>query len=194
MVLNNTYREKLLNAILYFSNNVSKPTKIKIFKLLYFLDFEHFYQTGKSVTTLEYFAFERGPVPRTLYKEIENNDIPRDFQNHFEIEQIETKSGNLGNLFYSKHEPDLSVFSPREKKIMFKLANYYKDFNADDMSEESHLKNHPWDITIREKGENTRIDYKLVLDNNSKINPAWVTQINNEREEVLNNFRLKNRI
>ena len=63
MKLNNTYRQKLLIAIIYFTKNVKKPSKVKIFKLLYFLDFKHFQQTGRNVTNLDYFALEFGPVP-----------------------------------------------------------------------------------------------------------------------------------
>ena len=40
-------------------------------KLLFFLDFRHFKETGKSVTGLEYFAWEKGPVPKDLFEEIE---------------------------------------------------------------------------------------------------------------------------
>ncbi|MFC1858011.1 Panacea domain-containing protein [Thermodesulfobacteriota bacterium] len=39
-------------------------------KLLYFLDFIHFKHTGKSVTGLDYYAWQMGPVPRDLYEEI----------------------------------------------------------------------------------------------------------------------------
>jgi hypothetical protein len=45
MLMNNTYREKILNAVLYFAKNVKYPSKVKIFKLLYFLDFIHYKET-----------------------------------------------------------------------------------------------------------------------------------------------------
>ena len=46
--------------------------KIKLFKLLYLLDFEHFRQTGKSATGLEYQAWKFGPVPIELMEEWED--------------------------------------------------------------------------------------------------------------------------
>ena len=48
-----------------------KCGKVKLFKLLYFLDFEHFKATGRSVTGLDYFAWQMGPVPAALFDEIE---------------------------------------------------------------------------------------------------------------------------
>ena len=63
-------REKLINAIIYFVNNTKTCGLVKLFKLLSFLDFEHFRQTGRSVTGLDYFAWPWGPVPRDLFFEI----------------------------------------------------------------------------------------------------------------------------
>jgi len=65
------HREKLINAIIYFANNTKRCGKTKLLKLLYFLDFRHFKQTGKSVTGLDYYAWDMGPVPKDLYNELD---------------------------------------------------------------------------------------------------------------------------
>src|SRR5947209_11343888 len=84
-------REKLLNALAYFIENTSWYGKTKLYKLLYFLDFEHFKETGRSVTGLDYFAWEMGPVPAALQNEIEN---PKpDFDASFEIDIKPEKKG-----------------------------------------------------------------------------------------------------
>ena len=64
-------REKLLNAIIFFAKNSSYLGKIKLWKLLYFLDFEHFKETGRSVTGMRYNAWPMGPVPVSLHNEVE---------------------------------------------------------------------------------------------------------------------------
>jgi hypothetical protein len=56
-------RNKLINAILYFAERTRCLGKIKLFKLLYLLDFKHFRQTGHPVTGMEYRAWKMGPVP-----------------------------------------------------------------------------------------------------------------------------------
>lgn len=62
-------REKLINAIVYFATNTQHCGKVKLFKLLYLLDFAHFRQTGRSVTGLDYHAWKMGPVPLDLMQE-----------------------------------------------------------------------------------------------------------------------------
>lgn len=68
-------RDKLINAILFFGKETKNCGKTKLFKLLYFLDFEHFKQTGRSVTGLEYHAWKMGPVPVTLYDEFNSPSL-----------------------------------------------------------------------------------------------------------------------
>src|SRR3982074_1597293 len=41
-------REKLINVIVFFASNTEHCGKVKLFKLLYLLDFAHFRQTGRS--------------------------------------------------------------------------------------------------------------------------------------------------
>ncbi|CAN2525464.1 Panacea domain-containing protein [Burkholderia pseudomallei] len=69
-MLTNHERQKLVEAVLYFATNVKKLGKVKLFKLLYFLDFEHFRDTGRSVTGMDYVAWKMGPVPEVLYSEL----------------------------------------------------------------------------------------------------------------------------
>ena len=62
-------RDKLINAILFFAERTRALGKIKLFKLLYLLDFEHFRKTGHPVTGMEYRAWKMGPVPAQLVQE-----------------------------------------------------------------------------------------------------------------------------
>src|SRR6185437_9763673 len=68
-MLRNRNREKLIQAIVYLARNTRALGKIKLFKLLYLLDFEHFRQTGRSITGMEYRAWKMGPVPIELMQE-----------------------------------------------------------------------------------------------------------------------------
>lgn len=192
MNLKNTYREKLLNAILYFAANVKNPSKVKIFKLLYFLDFEHFKQTGRSVTDLDYYAYDFGPVPKELYQEIGNNEPPDDFSPFFDIVEFASEeTGKKGGMFKAKQKANLKVFSPREQEILKRLVEIYQDVDAKLISEVSHLKNHPWDKTRKEKGRLEKIDYALAIDKEAKISLEDALNFLKERKEMLNNFPLK---
>lgn len=195
MYMNNTYRKKLLNAIIYFSGNVKKPSRTKIFKLLYFLDFKHFKETGKSVTNLDYYVFERGPVPKSFYEEVKSDQLPEDFQEGLKLVHFRSETTQkVGAIFKPRVSPDLSVFSPREQRILKQIALIYLDVDAEMISDISHLKNHPWDKTLETKGLNARIDYKLAIDEDSKISPEEAEQSIHEAEEMLRAFPLLPRL
>jgi uncharacterized phage-associated protein len=152
------HREKLINAIIYFAKNTKYCGKTKLLKLLYFLDFRHFKQTGKSVTGMEYDAWEMGPVPKDLFIELTENmksDLKRAIQ-------------DLPKEGFQKIRPkkkfDPQYFTNREMKLLEELAFIFKDAKANDMIEVAHLKNEPWDRTLKEKGEFQKIDYLLAID------------------------------
>jgi len=151
-------KEKLINSILYFTKKVKYPGKTKICKLLFNLDFIHFKETGKSVTGLDYYAWERGPVPKSLFYKISEDIVSEEFQPYIEV----IKREKLHEIF-SKKKPDLSVFSKREKRILEEVAEIYKYAKAEEMTEISHLKEKPWYTTLKSKGEK-KIDYMLAID------------------------------
>ncbi len=179
-------REKLINAVLYFSQKTKFCGKTKLMKLLYFLDFMHFKETGKSVTDLNYFAWEQGPVPKTFFEEISNSP-KRDLKsivtinNTGEFQHISPKKGK---------KPDLDFFSPRELKLLKNIAFIYKDIQAKEISDISHLPNEPWSTTKSTKGMLELIDYTLAIDKESakKLPVEVAKQRHRERQEMLSNF------
>lgn len=56
-------KEKYRNAILFFAENVPNLGRVKLNKLLYFLDFDHFEKYDEPVTGDDYQNNELGPVP-----------------------------------------------------------------------------------------------------------------------------------
>lgn len=173
-------REKLLNAMIFFLKRTKKCGKLKLLKLLYFLDFIHFKQTGRSVTDLRYFAWEKGPVPPKLFKELGNPED--DLKAHIAI--IPGAPGEFLRMM-PKKKFDSKFFSKRELRIMEQVGDVFKEANADDMKEVSHLPNEPWDKTIKSKGLSAEIDYMLSLDSTKEsLSIERVREILNEREEV----------
>ncbi len=152
------HREKLINAIIYFATHTRYCGKTKLLKLLYFLDFKHFKQTGKSVTGLEYFAWEMGPVPRELFEELSGNMEPG----------LKGSINELPKEGFQQIAPkkrfDDQYFSKNEMKLLEDLSFIFKDAKADEMVESTHLRKEPWDITLKQKGEFKHIDYMLAID------------------------------
>lgn len=178
----NQTRRKLLNAILFFARNTRKLNTTKLCKLLFFFDFEHFRDTGYPVVGLRYHAFEKGPVPKNFWLEIKDGKSPDDFRHALIIQRIsDSEQGEYKELqFTAKIEPDLRVFSPREQKILKRLAEIYHDATAAQLSEISHLKNEPWDKTYRSSGPNSPIDYSLALNDKE---PSYAQQANESLKE-----------
>lgn len=167
----NIYRQKLINAVLFFAKETRHANMTKLMKLLNFFEFEHFNQTGYPSIGLKYFTFENGPVAKKFWLEVKDATLPDDLKSKVAVSVKEWGQGNKEIEFTAKNnaQVDFSVFTPREKKILEKLAVIYKDETAKTMSGISHEDNMPWEITKREKGLNAEIDYLLALDENSEI-------------------------
>jgi uncharacterized phage-associated protein len=168
----NIYRRKLINAVLFFSKETRHTNMTKLMKLLNFFEFDHFNQTGYPSIGLEYFAFAKGPVPKKFWLEVKDGIVPDDLKDKIIINVKPMEHNNwIETEFIARPnaQVDFTVFTPREKKILEKLAFFYKDATAKTMSEISHEADRPWEITMKEKGLNAEIDYLLAIDADSPI-------------------------
>ena len=165
----------------------------KLLKLLYFLDFTHFKQTGYPCIGLKYYSFQRGPVPKDFWLEIRDGNVPEDFRDKLAlIPRKDDLNQDFREIeFQAKANPDLSIFSPRELEILDNLAFVFKDARAWEMAEVTHLPQQPWDTTIREKGKNRLIDYLLAIDEESEVDLEDARESLKEHFEVLSNFQLE---
>ncbi|MBB3103748.1 Panacea domain-containing protein [Azomonas macrocytogenes] len=173
-------REKLIEVVKFFALNTKRLGKIKLCKLLYFLDFTHFKETGRSVTGMDYFAWKMGPVPVALYEEMES---PGDeWSNQVSFESIQVRNGVMLKIdaldsFNSQH------FSKRELRIMNALAEEFKDTQADDMIEATHLENLPWHQVFEVQGRRqAQIPYTMSLRAQDR---ELMSEAIRDREEML---------
>lgn len=182
-MLANHDREKLINAIIYFCNNTTSCNKIKLLKLLYFLDFEHFAQTGRSVTGLEYEAWEKGPVPVDLYREM---DLPKPDLAEKVSFRVQPLKGDKSMLVI---EPiahfDASCFTKRELSLLKEVADRYAMSRADEMIWLAHQQIEPWHRVYEvENRKNQRIPYEYALTDGDDI----VAEEAREHEEMIANY------
>jgi uncharacterized phage-associated protein len=158
------HRDKLINAILYFVENTRHCHTLKLFKLLNFLDFEHFRQTGHGVTGLHYKAWPNGPAPAELWRELTTK--PRhDLVAALAVFTVkdETDKTLLRDL-KPRRKFDRSKFTKREMEIMEQLAFIFQDASAADMSGVSHARDLPWGKIYRNgAGRSNEIPYELAL-------------------------------
>lgn len=154
-------REKMINAIIYFANHTRHLGKIKLFKLLYLLDFEHFRQTGRSVTGLDYRAWKFGPVPVALEQEWEEPEADMAQAIRIEPERV---IDYVRETVAAQTEFDDSHFSNRELRIMANLAEQYRDELSHRMIDVTHAENGAWArVWNGGRGFDQPIDYAMSL-------------------------------
>lgn len=146
--------KKYKNAILYFANKIQNGTlgKLKMMKLLYFLDFDFFEKYGRSITGDVYLRWEKGPVPKL-------GDSMLAKMNGREI-KITTRKISFG-LNDQKHiealrSYDLKVFDKEELVMLEEVAAKWEKFSGTEMKSATHGEA-PWIATKA----NDIIDYNL---------------------------------
>lgn len=155
-------RNRLINAVVFFAEHTRYCGKIKLFKLLYLLDFEHFRKTGRSVTGAEYSAWKFGPVPEPLYEEWDQPE--EDFANAIEITS-EPVIDYVRQTAIPKVAFDDREFTARQIRIMESLAEQYRDTRAPEMIDVTHAENGAWaQVWAGGAGRNQRISYELALE------------------------------
>ncbi|WP_416268832.1 Panacea domain-containing protein [Burkholderia cepacia] len=182
-MLTNHDRQKLVEAVLFFATNVKKLGKVKLFKLLYFLDFEHFRDTGRSVTGMDYVAWKMGPVPEALHNELSALDTSGgEWFGKVEFGTRQTRNGPMLHI-----QPlgafDQSFFTKRELRILERLATEFKNSDANDMIEATHLENLPWNqVYVKEGKKRGHIPYEYAL---RKQETAEMTSLVKERSDLI---------
>lgn len=151
-------RQKYENAILYFAKylNPNQLGKTKLAKLLYYLDFISYRDTGKPVTGTLYYKQEYGPLAQDLTKVI--GDLVA--ENKLEVERILVEgSDKQKDRFRAISRPDESVFNDYEQGLLRKLVSTYSDIPTDTIVAKSHLEA-PW-VLAKNGGV---LDYGLASD------------------------------
>lgn len=178
-----TNRDKLLHAIVFFVNKTKHCHKLKLFKLLFFLDFEIYRQTGKSTTGLRYYAWPKGPVPRDLNAEIRSP--PMDMQSVLALRVAPADDPDADSRLNIKPRVDFdeSHFTRRELDEMKRLAEIYRDATGYLMTDASHARGEPWDQIYRIEGRRQAlIPYDLALDDDrpGTVTKEWADEIERE--------------
>lgn len=149
-------QKKYKNAILFFAKRIQNGTlgKLKMMKLLYYLDFDHFEKYGSSVTGDEYLRFENGPVPRMaekILKEMDGKEIA--------ITKRKVADGYRDQLHIEAAvDFDVNVFTKEELLMLEEIAGKWEKFTGAEMKSATHGEA-PWIATKPD----AVIDYNLAF-------------------------------
>jgi len=168
-------------VIVYFASNTRHCGKVKLFKLLYLLDFSHFRETGRSVTGLDYRAWKMGPVPLDLMQEWD--ELESDMADAINIVP-EKVIDFIRERVVPKVAFDDSSFTRRELRLMRDLSTNFADELTKPMIGFTHEERGPWDkIWDGGRGNNERIPYTLAV-SDSDPNRDAILELAHEYEGI----------
>ena len=129
---------KMANAVLFFLAHAQKVGKTKLAKLLYFADFGHYAEHGRSITGEMYVKYQHGPFPSRM--EFILKKMRSDGVLEWETRPIVDYQGYC---FDVKTPCDETVFTPEELATLRAVVDKWRDATAGEVEEASH-KCTPW--------------------------------------------------
>lgn len=127
---------KIANVVSYFIATCKRAynDKLKLNKLLFYADFNHYKTYGISITGLSYRAIPHGPVPSNydlLFAHLTNENY---IENDWEMSD---KRGGI-EIFTSVKGYDLSELTEEEQNTLRYIAEQLKDMPSWDLRNKSH--------------------------------------------------------
>lgn len=179
-------QEKAFNAIKFFHKHTMGCDKLKLFKLLFFLDFEHYEKTGRTVTGFNYKAWNHGPVPIELWQDIKYNT--QVLENDFSIEPGSTGYDSMCLVPKTEYNP--SVFSKRERAILADVAERFEMMNATEIEEFTHRAGTPWQRVFEvDKRPDTIIPLEYQLSGVDEETRETILELAEDRNSILAHFQ-----
>lgn len=128
---------KLYNAILFFCKEGVLKTKLN--KLLFYADFKHYKEYALSITGARYAHIPFGPAPDNY--EMYYGALSSQKAIEFIEDVYPPKYGGepvIGEIIKATKNPDLSLFSTSELRVLASVQEDFKDDNASKIKEFSH--------------------------------------------------------
>jgi len=134
---------KLKAVTLYIIHKFGEVDILRIFKILYFAEKEHYANFGSRIINDTYYAFEKGPVPSTLYDAIKITKGKKSSSTNPYINEI-SRSLCIGSdvsvdyVIAAKELPDMTELSKSDIACLDTSFIENKDLDYNALSEKSH--------------------------------------------------------
>lgn len=129
-------KDKIANVLIFFINGSNKDfnDKLKLNKLLFYIDFVNYKLFGFSITGLSYRAIDYGPVPTfydNIYTYFENEGI-------ISSKWIKDAVGAAKETFETQAAFDAKLFTPEELIVIEGIRETFKNTSSWDLVDLSH--------------------------------------------------------
>jgi len=131
-------QEKYKNAILYLATNLEKGRvegRKKLYKLLYYIDFDAYEKLGTSITGESYRKISMGPAPKNL------TSVAKRLIQEGLLEVSKKPTGkNLKDTFIyeARQKPNLDVFDKNELYILNRVIKMYGSKTGKQLEDMTH--------------------------------------------------------
>ncbi len=147
--------DTLREVLLYVLDKVgAKPNvgETVLYKLLYFIDFDYYEKTGKSITGLRYMKNHHGPTPTQTFV-----SVVKGMEQRGDLEIVSTKYFNhVQKKYLPVIKPELKYVSGEELRHIDEVLARLSDKTATELSSLSH-RDMPWMATA----DGSNIRYQL---------------------------------
>ena len=126
-------KEKYKNAILFFASTVPNVGRVKLNKLLYFSDFDHFEKYGEPVTGETYQNDKLGPVPTHIEQMIGEMEAKEEAEVVAEAVIDFVRYHLVPRIHYNP-----SIFKPSEMEILAAISEKWGHHTAKELVIASH--------------------------------------------------------
>lgn len=124
---------KYKNIVLFFASNVPNLGKVKLNKLLYFSDFDHFEKYGEPITGETYQNDKLGPVPMHI------EEIIGEMESEGQVDTVaEAVIDFVRYRLVPKSHYNPSVFKPSEMEILSAVSEKWGHHTARELVIASH--------------------------------------------------------
>ena len=173
------YENKILSLIAYLAKNTKHCGKTKVAKLLFYVDWQHLKHTGKTITGLNYNAYNFGPFPKSLYSSL--NDKKSYLGSKIDFIDAE----KIDKPIHVKFQYDPKYFSKFELGIIEKAVLIFQKALGKDMVKASHWKDEPWTKVKERAGLYAPINEELAFEyKDAQITLKEYQERKKEREEL----------
>lgn len=167
-------------------------TKLKVVKMLYFIDKYHLLKHGRPVLGDIYYHWDHGPVPlkslTVLNEVIDDDDVSGEkgesdkdrLKHYIKLNKFHARIiPRKYPLFELRKEPDIDCLSLSEQEAVREMIKCYGRLSAWQLREETHK-----DITWKATERNDEIDYRLFFEDGPDSSREALEYLESLREDT----------
>lgn len=138
-------KNKIGSLLAYISSIIPEINLRKLIKIVYLIDERSVITRGLSITWLDYYAWEKGPVAPCIY-EIKNNG--GEFSHYIMTEKNEEEKYIVQPII--SRQTSTMQFSTKELLLINSILGEYGHLSADELTEITHCVGGLWDKAKKE--------------------------------------------